>query len=58
MKMMYRRGGVSLSEIGKAMGGLDYTTVIRKRKRLREKAQQGKSLGRVLSEIEKSVRHK
>jgi hypothetical protein len=36
MELMYRYGGVTQAEIGKALGGLDYTAVSRERKQLRE----------------------
>lgn len=58
MEMMYRHGGMSQAEIGQAMGGLDYTTVSVERKRLREKAQENKGLGRALSEIENKLLHR
>jgi hypothetical protein len=44
MELMYRYGGVSQAEIGKALGGLDYSAVSRERKRLRDKAQNEKAL--------------
>jgi hypothetical protein len=33
MEMLYRRGEMSQAAIGKLLGGLDYTTVSRERKR-------------------------
>jgi REP element-mobilizing transposase RayT len=58
MEMLYRHGQISQAAIGKVLGGLDYTTVSRERKRLRERAQQDKKLGAVLREIEESLRDK
>jgi len=58
MEMMYRHGGISQVEIGKALGGMDYTTVSVERKRLREKTAENKALGRALSEIEDKLLHR
>jgi chromosomal replication initiation ATPase DnaA len=52
MDMLYRHGQLSQALIGKIMGGLDYTTVSRERKRLRQSAQQDKRFGAVMGEIE------
>jgi putative transposase len=52
MELMYRYSGVRQAEIGKAVGGLDYTAVSRERKRLREKAQEEWTLRAALHEIE------
>jgi chromosomal replication initiation ATPase DnaA len=51
MEMMYRHGAISQAEIGKALGGLDYTTVSLERKWLRDKVRGNKALGRAVSEI-------
>jgi len=58
MEMLYRQGTMSQVEIGKALGGLEYTTVSRERKRLRERAGQSKMIERALSGIEEMLRHK
>lgn len=58
MEMLYRHGEMSQAAIGQVLGGLDYTTVSRERKRLRERAQDDKKLGIALAEIEDSLRHK
>lgn len=58
MEMLYRQGTMSQVEIGKALGGLDYTTVSRERKRLRERAGQSKMIERALSGLEERLRHK
>jgi hypothetical protein len=51
-------GQLSQAAIGKVLGGLDYTTVSRERKRLREIAQEDKQLGATLREIEDRLRHR
>jgi chromosomal replication initiation ATPase DnaA len=56
--MLYRHGQLSQAAIGKILGGLDYTTVSRERKRLRDSAQQDKRLGAAMREIEAHLRHK
>lgn len=58
MEMLYRHGQLSQAVIGKIMGGLDYTTVSRERKRLRDSAQTNKRLGAAMTEIEECLRHK
>jgi hypothetical protein len=58
MEMMYRHGAISQAEIGKALGGLDYTTVSLERKRLREKVRENKALGKSVSEIENTLIHR
>ena len=58
MELLYRHGEMSQAAIGKVLGGLDYTTVSRERKRLRERAQEDKKLGIALAEIEDLLRHK
>lgn len=45
-------------EIGQTIGGLDYSTVSRERKRLREKMQIDKQLARAVSQIEERLRLK
>ena len=49
---------LSQAAIGKVLGGLDYTTVSRERKRLREMAQEDKRVGATLREIEDRLRHR
>jgi hypothetical protein len=58
MEMLYRRGEMSQAANGKLLGGLDYTTVSRERKRLRDRVREDKNLGIALAEIEDSLRHK
>ena len=58
MEMLYRHGRLSQAGIGKELGGLDYTTVSRERKRIREKAEVDKQMGMTMTEIDESVRHK
>jgi hypothetical protein len=50
MELLYRHGELSHAAIGKALGGLDYTTVSRERKRWREPGQKDMRLGAVLDE--------
>jgi chromosomal replication initiation ATPase DnaA len=52
MELMYWHGGVSHAEIGKSMGNLDYTSVSRERKRLREKIAKDNALGEAFEEID------
>jgi REP element-mobilizing transposase RayT len=56
MELIYRHSGVSQAEIGKTLGGLDYSAVSRERKWLREKAQNDKALRAALSTIEVSLK--
>jgi len=58
MEMLHRHGQLSQAAIGKVLGGLDYTTVSRERKRLGERAEQDKRLGAALREIDESLRLK
>jgi putative transposase len=58
MELMYRNGGIGQVEIGRLMGGLDYTAVSRERKRLREKVEQEAHLRRAVSEIETQLMSK
>jgi hypothetical protein len=55
MEMMYRHGRVGQEEIGRLMGGLDYTTVSRERKRLREKMVMDHELRRLAGKAERSL---
>ena len=55
MELMHRYGGASQPEIGKVMGDLDYTTVSRERKRLREKIKTERELKAALDEIGTSL---
>lgn len=52
MELMYRYGGVGQAEIGKMLGGLDYTSVSRERKRIRERIEKDDVLRKALGEIE------
>jgi REP element-mobilizing transposase RayT len=58
MEMLHRHGQLSQAAIGQVLGGLDYTTVSRERKRLGERAEQDKRLGAALREIDESLRLK
>ncbi len=58
MEMLYRHGDLSQGTVGKELGGLDYTTVSRERKRLRERAEKDKRLGKALTEIDEALRLK
>ena len=53
MEMMYRYGRVGQVEIGRLMGGLDYSTVSRERKRLREKTDVDRDLKRLVHKTER-----
>jgi hypothetical protein len=53
MEMMYRYGRVGQVEIGRRMGGLDYSTVSRERKRLREKTYVDRDLKRLVDKTER-----
>jgi chromosomal replication initiation ATPase DnaA len=58
MEMLYRHGQLSQAAIGKALGGLDYVTVSRERKRLGERVQKDKRLAAAMGELEDVLRHK
>ncbi len=58
MELMYRNGGIGQAEIGRLVGGLDYTAVSRERKRLREKVVQDARLRRAVAEIETQLMSK
>lgn len=58
MEMMYRYGNQNQGEIGQVLGGLDYSTVSRERKRLRERMQEDKRLARAVARIEDTLRLK
>jgi len=55
MEMMYRHGRVGQGEIGRRMGGLDYSTVSRERKRLRERMAVDRALKRLVEKAERSL---
>ena len=55
MEMMYRHGQMGQGEIGKRMGGLDYSTVSRERKRLRERMVVDRGLKRLVEKAERSL---
>ena len=55
LELMYRHGQLSQAEIGKLMGGLDYTAVSRERKRLRERMAEDRGLRKAVEEIEMSL---
>jgi REP-associated tyrosine transposase len=55
MEMMYRHGPVGQREIGRRMGGLDYSTVSRERKRLREKMAMDRELKRLVEKAERTL---
>jgi chromosomal replication initiation ATPase DnaA len=52
MELMYRYREVSQAEIGKMLGRLDYTSVSRERKRLRERVETDTVLRKALGKIE------
>ena len=52
MEMMYRYGKISQEEIGKRLGGLDYSAVSRERTRLRERLESDRKLRRTIEEID------
>jgi len=56
MEMLYRHGQLSQAAIGKILGGLDYTTVSRERKLLRERTQQDKRLDGVITGLDETLR--
>lgn len=58
MEMLYHHGQISQAMIGKKLGGLDYTTVSRERKRIREKMQGDKRLAERWSQINECLRHR
>jgi putative transposase len=58
MEMLYRHGQLSQSAIGAELGGLDYTTVSRERKRIQERAGLDKRLDKTMTEIDESLRLK
>jgi len=53
MEMICRYGRVGQEEIGRLMGGLDYSTVSRERKRLREKMALDRELKRLAEKTER-----
>jgi chromosomal replication initiation ATPase DnaA len=55
MELIFRYGGVSQAEIGRALGNLDYTAVSRERKRLRERMEKDKGLKTAVAKIETSL---
>jgi len=52
MELMYRYSGVKQVEIGRRVGGVDYTAVSRERKRLRERMERDRRLKRSVENIE------
>ena len=52
MEMMYRYGKISQEEIGKRLGGLDYSAVSRERTRLRGRLDDDRKLQRTMEEID------
>ena len=55
MEMMYRHGRMGQREIGRRIGGLDYSTVSRERKRLREKMAVDRELNRLVQKTERGL---
>jgi chromosomal replication initiation ATPase DnaA len=55
MEMMYRYGKISQEEIGKRLGGLDYSAVSRERTRLRERLESDRKLRRTMEEIDDMI---
>lgn len=58
MEMLHRHGQLSQAAIGRELGGLDYVTVSRERKRLRERAEVDRQLGKRLREMDECLRLK
>jgi putative transposase len=52
MNLMYRLSAISQAEIGRTLGGLDYTAVSRERKRLRDKIAVDQKLRRAMENLE------
>ena len=52
MNLMYRLSAISQAEIGRTLGGLDYTAVSRERKRLRDKMAVDQKLRRTMEKLE------
>jgi len=57
MEMLYRHGQLSQAAIGKELGGLDYVTVSRERKRLGDRVQTDKRLAAAMEGLEYGLRH-
>jgi chromosomal replication initiation ATPase DnaA len=57
MEMLYRHGQLSQGAVGKELGGLDYVTVSRERKRLGERAQKDKRLATAMRQLEDVLPH-
>src|SRR5262249_39849641 len=55
MELMYWHGRVGQGEIGRRMGGLDYSTVSRERKRLRERIAVDRELTRLVEKAERTL---
>jgi len=55
MELIFRTGGIGQVEIGRLIGGLDYTSVSRERKRLREKVEHDAKLRRAVAQIESEL---
>lgn len=55
MEMMYRYSEVNQREIGQVMGGVDYTSVSRERKILRERIHKDSELKKWSKEIENTL---
>jgi putative transposase len=55
MELLYRHCKISQAEIGQRMGNLDYSTVSRERKRLREQTEEDRKLQRSLAEIDSEL---
>ena len=58
MEMLYRHGQLSQITIGEELGGLDYSTVSRERKRVRERAEKDKRLAAILADLDERLRLK
>jgi len=52
MELMYRYSGISQAELGRRLGGLDYSAVSRERKRLRERMAVDRQLKGAVEKIE------
>jgi len=58
MELIYRAGGIGQVEVGRLMGGLDYTAVSRERKRIRQKIEHDANLSLAVKAIETQLMSK
>lgn len=55
MELMYRYGRISQKEVGRHLGGMDYTAVSHERRRLRERLETNEALSRACRELERRL---